>query len=91
MTFEMELAPEFSGGKIRRGDVVTLAYDSYSARGVPKNPKIHRIRSDVTWEQVVVDYSMKTPQSQSISGMFLLLMLSGCGRWYLEGVIVMHI
>lgn len=67
MTFSQELTPEYEGGKIKRGDIVTLAFENYSTRMLPKNPKIHRIRGDVTWEQVVADFSMKTPQSQNIS------------------------
>eukprot|EP00026_Physarum_polycephalum_P001003 Phypoly_transcript_01004.p1 GENE.Phypoly_transcript_01004~~Phypoly_transcript_01004.p1 ORF type:complete len:1224 (-),score=188.92 Phypoly_transcript_01004:75-3746(-) len=39
-----------------RGDIVTFTYDSFSRRALPINPKIFRKRSDVTWEEVVMNH-----------------------------------
>lgn len=34
------------------GDIVTFSYDSFARRAVPVNPKISRIRIDISWEHV---------------------------------------
>jgi hypothetical protein len=38
------------------GDVVTFYCESYVRRDVPMNPKVVRIRTDVSWEDVVLNY-----------------------------------
>lgn len=35
------------------GDIVTFSYDNYSRKEVPVNPKIIRIRSDMSWQDVI--------------------------------------
>ena len=36
----------------KQGDVVTFEYDSFSRAGLPVNPVIYRIRTDVEWEEI---------------------------------------
>jgi hypothetical protein len=35
------------------GDVVSFAYENYARRDLPMNPKIYRIRTDLSWQEVV--------------------------------------
>lgn len=35
------------------GQIVTFSFESHSRREVPVNPKIQRIRNDVTWEELI--------------------------------------
>ena len=37
----------------KKGDIVSLAYDAYSRRGVPMSPKVTQIRTDLIWEEVL--------------------------------------
>jgi signal peptidase I len=53
----------------KRGDIVTFTYETYSRRDVPVNPKLLRVRKDVSWESIVVDHIRSTPQPQPLSGM----------------------
>eukprot|EP00026_Physarum_polycephalum_P003660 Phypoly_transcript_03673.p1 GENE.Phypoly_transcript_03673~~Phypoly_transcript_03673.p1 ORF type:complete len:675 (+),score=95.36 Phypoly_transcript_03673:213-2237(+) len=39
------------------GDIVTLEYESHARKDVPVGPKIVRIRTDVSWEDVLRDYA----------------------------------
>lgn len=50
-----------------RGDVVTFNYESYSRRSVPVNPKIYRIRTDMSWEDVLRAHAKEAPQSQTFT------------------------
>eukprot|EP00026_Physarum_polycephalum_P002350 Phypoly_transcript_02356.p1 GENE.Phypoly_transcript_02356~~Phypoly_transcript_02356.p1 ORF type:complete len:908 (+),score=118.97 Phypoly_transcript_02356:113-2836(+) len=36
-----------------RGDIVTFSHDFQSRRSTPTNPVVHRIRSDMTWQDVI--------------------------------------
>lgn len=35
------------------GDVVTFSYESNIRRDIPVHPKIYRIRTDISWEEVM--------------------------------------
>ena len=35
------------------GDVVSFSYDAHSRRDIPVNPKIFKVRTDISWEEVV--------------------------------------
>jgi hypothetical protein len=35
------------------GDIVSFSYECHARRDIPVNPKIYRIRTDVSWEEVV--------------------------------------
>eukprot|EP00026_Physarum_polycephalum_P002403 Phypoly_transcript_02409.p1 GENE.Phypoly_transcript_02409~~Phypoly_transcript_02409.p1 ORF type:complete len:900 (+),score=140.14 Phypoly_transcript_02409:101-2800(+) len=39
--------------KAKRGDIVTFSFDNYSRGLVPISPKVFRIRTDITWEDVL--------------------------------------
>lgn len=54
----------------KRGDIVSFSYDNFSQRSLPVNPKILRIRTDVTWENVVQDFLIHEKAS-SDSSLFL--------------------
>ena len=55
---------------LREGDVVMFTYDNYSRYAVPINPRIYRVRTDVTWEHVVHNYHKDTQMQQlNIHGM----------------------
>ena len=36
-----------------KGDIVSFTYDSFARRDLPINPKIYRVRSDLSWDDVV--------------------------------------
>jgi hypothetical protein len=40
----------------RIGEVVTFSYETMARRDVPTNPRIYRIRKDLSWEDVVANY-----------------------------------
>jgi hypothetical protein len=52
----------------KQGDVVTFSHDVSSRRLVPMNPKIFRIRSDVSWEDVLAQHAREV-QVLSLNGM----------------------
>ena len=39
------------------GDVVTFSFDSYARRDLPVNPKIYRIRTDISWDDAQHSYA----------------------------------
>lgn len=36
-----------------KGDIVTFSYEALARRSAPLNPVIHRIRTDISWEDVL--------------------------------------
>jgi hypothetical protein len=54
---------------LRRGDVVTFTYENISHQSIPVNPEILRIRCDISWEEVVENFS-KSPQTQTLDSMY---------------------
>lgn len=52
----------------KRGEVVTFTYDSYSPNEIPVNPKLYRTRTDVSWEDVVMEHTRNEPQAQNFNG-----------------------
>eukprot|EP00026_Physarum_polycephalum_P002504 Phypoly_transcript_02511.p1 GENE.Phypoly_transcript_02511~~Phypoly_transcript_02511.p1 ORF type:complete len:789 (+),score=87.01 Phypoly_transcript_02511:70-2436(+) len=42
------------------GDVVSFTFESYARRDVPARPTIYRIRTDVSWEDVVHNFYQET-------------------------------
>jgi hypothetical protein len=54
----------------KRGEVVTFTYDSFKS-GLPVNPVIYRSRSDVSWEDVVREYSESKPSEVHSMSHFL--------------------
>lgn len=54
---------------MNKADIVTFSYDSFSQRSVPINPVVFRIRTDLSWEQVVLSHIAELPQAQSLNSM----------------------
>ena len=46
----------YEGLEIKKGDVVTFAYDQYSTQTIPLNPSILRVRKDISWEDVMHEH-----------------------------------
>jgi hypothetical protein len=57
------LGDELLHTKVKKGDVVTVAFENYSRKSIPVNPKITRIRKDMTWENVLHEF---VKQHQSV-------------------------
>lgn len=49
----------------KKGAVMTFSYDNYTQGDIPVNPKIERIRHDLTWDDVINDQS---PRPLSLNG-----------------------
>ena len=49
-----------------RGDIVTFSHDYQTRRFAPSNPVVYRIRSDMTWQDVIK--SSKEPVRQFLNG-----------------------
>jgi hypothetical protein len=48
------------------GDIVTFSFDTTSRRDLPFNPKIFRIRTDISWDDILRSYFK---EKQYLSGM----------------------
>eukprot|EP00026_Physarum_polycephalum_P001339 Phypoly_transcript_01340.p1 GENE.Phypoly_transcript_01340~~Phypoly_transcript_01340.p1 ORF type:complete len:1070 (+),score=142.73 Phypoly_transcript_01340:227-3436(+) len=53
--------------KLKRGDVVTFVYTTFSRNSLPTHSRILRIRSDISWEDVLRDYEEQTAQELSLN------------------------
>lgn len=40
---------------LRRGMIVTFSFEAHSRRELPVNPKIMRIRQDLSWDDIMKD------------------------------------
>jgi hypothetical protein len=49
--------PNIDDLQLQRGDIVTVSYENFSRRAIPVNPKLVRIRKDVSWEEVLQSYT----------------------------------
>ena len=58
---------------IKKGDIVTFIYESYSRNSVPLKPEICRVRRDKTWTHVVRDFSASVPKKTVLNSTILLL------------------
>lgn len=63
---------------LKIGEVVTLAYESFSQKEVPVAPKITRARKDVEWEDVMSDYLRENHEKTILNSK------SAEGRWMRE-------
>lgn len=59
------------------GDIVTFSYQYYTKLLAPVNPKIERIRRDVSWAEILHDFSSNILQPQTLNGTWSL------GSYYL--------
>jgi hypothetical protein len=53
---------------IKEGDVVTFTFDNYSRGVIPVNPSVTRVRTDISWEQVLNDYANDFSKLSTTSG-----------------------
>eukprot|EP00026_Physarum_polycephalum_P002689 Phypoly_transcript_02697.p1 GENE.Phypoly_transcript_02697~~Phypoly_transcript_02697.p1 ORF type:complete len:777 (+),score=106.95 Phypoly_transcript_02697:66-2396(+) len=60
---QTSLADEMRNAKLKKGDVVTVAFEHYSRKSIPVNPRITRIRKDMTWQHVLHEF---VKQQQSV-------------------------
>eukprot|EP00026_Physarum_polycephalum_P002670 Phypoly_transcript_02678.p1 GENE.Phypoly_transcript_02678~~Phypoly_transcript_02678.p1 ORF type:complete len:822 (+),score=110.18 Phypoly_transcript_02678:190-2655(+) len=80
---EVELGDMANLQGLKIGDVVTFGFDSYSRRDVPSNPTLLRIRTDLTWEQALLDYSLN-PQPSILNGSSQPFTTKPLGFWTID-------
>eukprot|EP00026_Physarum_polycephalum_P001891 Phypoly_transcript_01894.p1 GENE.Phypoly_transcript_01894~~Phypoly_transcript_01894.p1 ORF type:complete len:789 (+),score=99.81 Phypoly_transcript_01894:138-2369(+) len=56
-TGEVLEVPNTDDVHLQRGDIVTVSYENFARRATLVNPKIVRIRKDISWEEVLRSYS----------------------------------
>eukprot|EP00026_Physarum_polycephalum_P002189 Phypoly_transcript_02194.p1 GENE.Phypoly_transcript_02194~~Phypoly_transcript_02194.p1 ORF type:complete len:921 (+),score=154.23 Phypoly_transcript_02194:106-2868(+) len=66
----IELPKPANLGKLKIGDVVTIDYEVYTRRA-PVSPTILRIRTDVSWEDILREHSRDARKSSSQKGAVL--------------------
>ena len=54
---------------------MTIEHETFSRRDVPINPRITRIRKDVSWEHVLSDHKLSMRGNPYILSFHLLLLL----------------
>eukprot|EP00026_Physarum_polycephalum_P003261 Phypoly_transcript_03271.p1 GENE.Phypoly_transcript_03271~~Phypoly_transcript_03271.p1 ORF type:complete len:688 (+),score=73.27 Phypoly_transcript_03271:396-2459(+) len=47
---------------IKKGDIVTFLYESYSRNSIPLKPTVSRVRRDTSWTHVVRDFHASVPK-----------------------------
>lgn len=52
-----------NGLKLNKGDIAMFTYDNYSRYSLPVNPKVYRIRTDITWEEIIFNFHNDTQQN----------------------------
>eukprot|EP00026_Physarum_polycephalum_P000218 Phypoly_transcript_00218.p2 GENE.Phypoly_transcript_00218~~Phypoly_transcript_00218.p2 ORF type:complete len:903 (-),score=85.00 Phypoly_transcript_00218:118-2826(-) len=62
----------------KKGDIVTIEYDNFVRKDVPANPKIVRIRADLSWEDVLYDFVSNSPHHD---GKTLAFITKPTGYW----------
>lgn len=56
------------GITLKKGDVVSLSFETNSHRALPSEAKIARVRKDVTWDEVLLNASLRFHNFQNLSG-----------------------
>lgn len=56
--------------EIQKGDIVTFSYDSFGKRGLPTNAKIIRNRPELSWMNVIYNFS-REKYNKSLNSMFV--------------------
>lgn len=64
---------EFS--KLQKGDIVTFAYESWTRKTLPTNPKIFRIRKDVLWDHILNQFEKKSEKEQFLNCMYTIYLI----------------
>ena len=48
----------------QEGDIVTFSFDTFSRKAVPLQPKLERIRKDMSWEDVLRSHFLDSKASE---------------------------
>jgi hypothetical protein len=67
-TFNVD--PHHFDPKPKEGDVVSFSFDNSSRRALPTNPKLFRIRTDMPWENVLLEFAQRESETKQ-NGMIL--------------------
>lgn len=70
IVFEVDKKNIHVDERLKKGDVVTFTYDSIARQSTPVNPKIVRVRTDVSWRELVLEHASgrdSVKQSSSLS------------------------
>lgn len=57
------------GTSPKRGDIVSFSYDNFSKSSIPVNPQIYRIRTDITWEDIINNDS----NNSQLNGIYFII------------------
>ena len=55
----------------KRGDVVSFLYDNYSKKSIPVNPRIYRVRPDLSWEEVLDRFAKSPAHTHPLNSMYI--------------------
>lgn len=58
----------------KKGAIVTFAYDNYTQGCAPVNPKLVRLREDVSWDDVINDHLSQSPRPLILNGILPLFL-----------------
>lgn len=59
--------------EVKEGDIVTINYDHFTQHSIPVNPKLYRIRKDLSWFEVQSNFMSSDQQGQFNGNSFLFL------------------
>jgi hypothetical protein len=65
ISFGVDKSPELM---LKEGDIVTINYESFTQNSVPVNPKIYRVRKDISWGDVQFNYLSDATQDAQFNG-----------------------
>lgn len=68
ITFEIGPQNIKCDDKPKLGDIVTFAYENYTRKAVPVEPKVYQIRRDLSWKDVIFSYKQQLHKSQHLNG-----------------------
>eukprot|EP00026_Physarum_polycephalum_P001049 Phypoly_transcript_01050.p1 GENE.Phypoly_transcript_01050~~Phypoly_transcript_01050.p1 ORF type:complete len:906 (+),score=142.25 Phypoly_transcript_01050:476-3193(+) len=66
VTFVVSAQNVKPGLRPKIGDIVTFSYEDFSRKASPVNPNIYRIRTDVSWKDVVRNFDEETAFSKQM-------------------------
>lgn len=53
---------------LRKGNVVSFSFENYTRNSAPVNPKVYRIREDISWEEVISNHLREIQNTDALSG-----------------------
>eukprot|EP00026_Physarum_polycephalum_P000368 Phypoly_transcript_00368.p1 GENE.Phypoly_transcript_00368~~Phypoly_transcript_00368.p1 ORF type:complete len:1106 (+),score=136.69 Phypoly_transcript_00368:1680-4997(+) len=60
-TFSVHLSNVQVSSSLRRGDIVSFSYEKLSRNSLPIDPKIYKIRKDISWSDVLLQSKAQEP------------------------------